>query len=1638
MVRKRAVRASGANAPTDDRTFLQWSPLPADLESSLTDVVRERGTVKQVTPTVAFIKRHGASGRVVVFMRDVEEDQRFQVDDEVEFATLPSQLAADSDERAVYVKLLPSVALAGLTSASRVPDVRLKGVVKSLRDHFGFIGNVEGRSEEFFFQRGKLNIQEGSLVEFAIVPDAKRPGSFRAADVAVLSRPAPALALQSPPAVTSAAVDDDMLFRPAWMRSAADKASPPSATVSAGRGTGRHRDAVASDSGRGRGRGGSGRGRGSPVAAAAPQSPAQVNSVTRSRGEYSSFTDKRQMISWLQKRDTEDAQQVVLSLSKFMSPLEDLLNRTTQLPSQCASMLLKVLARSDLRRSLLKERTGQIYDAVNKSAFIRHQLESFIAEAPSFKFASGPSEQSALFGNVAAVLQELMNRYPGPYDHLPLQVLHRTAQRVNLPYTLPDLIEDLLERQRFAGSQPVPAAPVEQPAGSAKQLDVQQSNSDFRSLPIFPTAEEILNEKPPRLLPNKIDGPYENMHTYLDTHFRLLREDCLYPLRQGIHAHIRGEQQRDVRVYSNVRIHGVQCTRRGIVYRVSFQVDRPIMWDRTKRLLYGSLLCLSPDNFKHTLLWATVENRDVDLLTSKRQIDLRFPTGFDERLSRDTVYTMAESATTYFEAYRHVLQALQNIDIHNFPFQDYLLRLRTQIAPPSYIEPQRDAYVMTTAFPDMETTMGRSKINVLQEWPQIPSSMDQSQMEALKQSVTRELALIQGPPGTGKTFVGLKTMRCLLTNTESRRKGPILVVCYTNHALDQFLEGVFQVTDNLVRIGSRSKSEILKKANLRELMYERKDGDQRRLQKSINERQAQLTKQVEHCVAQLKRHTLSLEEIETIASAQQFESLRSGPKLEADFVQSGAPSDLVKLWLPKKAAQKKVRADATAKHPEHQSLSAVIDRWWKANELVAVSSRTSTMTRSEVYHLFMDFVARSNIVLAPPHADTFVDHFCRYLKTNGIPVDYVKPQAGPMYRAAYATEARHFAGIITNVSRESTDTTVVNEPVEPSTRGGLWTSSAGDDDIADQELQSDENIVLQMQYERMVDMDAERSGLVMELDDELSTTAQVLSDDDELLLVDDVWLLKDNDRLRLHDHWLAVFQREVSQQLQGICQIYERVCNDRAELEESQQLAILSRATVVGMTTTATAKYQKLVAALDPEIVIVEEAAEVLESHILAAIRPSTKHLILIGDHEQLRPSTAVYHLATRYHLDVSLFERLVMNKVEHITLLRQRRMRPEISSLIKPLYPMLRDHPDVLTHPHVKGVSCDVFFLDHNMDETTDSDTCSRSNMHEALMTTQLCGYLLRQGYAPTSITVLTAYCGQILLLKKTFREAGLTSVQLCSIDQYQGEENHIIVLSLVRSNTQGNIGFLNVSNRVCVALSRAKDGLFILGNATLLQRRSELWRVILSGLAEAGQTGKQLELRCQKHPDKATCVSREADFKNCQDGGCDVPCSDILQCGHACPLRCHPFSHDDVKCMQRCTKVLHCKHSCSKRCHEVCEPCEVTVDKEMQCGHVMRLACGVDENTVMCERPCERVLRCKHLCPKMCGERCATFCAALEKRGLPCGHIAQMACGQNIDDYICVSKCEFVHACGHQCSGSCGRCRRRKHAACVARCQN
>lgn len=100
---------------------------------------------------------------------------------------------------------------------------------------------------------------------------------------------------------------------------------------------------------------------------------------------------------------------------------------------------------------------------------------------------------------------------------------------------------------------------------------------------------------------------------------------------------------------------------------------------------------------------------------------------------------------------------------------------------------------------------------------------DLTQSEALLSTLSRELSLIQGPPGTGKSYTGQKIVQVLLANRLKANLGPIICVCYTNHALDQLLEHLLDNgVGSIIRMGSRSKSERLQELTL-QVISERMD-----------------------------------------------------------------------------------------------------------------------------------------------------------------------------------------------------------------------------------------------------------------------------------------------------------------------------------------------------------------------------------------------------------------------------------------------------------------------------------------------------------------------------------------------------------------------------------------------------------------------------------------------------------------------------------------------------------------------------------------------------------------------------------------------------------------------------------------------
>ncbi|CAM9306733.1 unnamed protein product [Pylaiella littoralis] len=583
-----------------------------------------------------------------------------------------------------------------------------------------------------------------------------------------------------------------------------------------------------------------------------------------------------------------------------------------------------------------------------------------------------------------------------------------------------------------------------------------------------------------------------------------------------------------------------------------------------------------------------------------------------------------------------------------------------------------------------------------------------------------------------------------------------------------------------------------------------------------------------------------------------------------------------------------------------------------------------------------------------------------------------------------------------------------------------------------------------------------------------------------------VWALPREERWALCRHWQRAEESESRERLAGMIanffELKERYDNHKTQGD----LAVLQSANVVGMTTTGVAMHQSLVEALGAVVVVVEEAAEVLEAHILAVLTQSTQHLILIGDHLQLRPKAEVYRLTKEsrkgFDLDVSMFERLVEeHRVRVHDLATQRRMRPDIADLIRPaVYPNLRDAPHVLGYPSVKGMRRNLFFWDHAVPEDkSGSVASSKTNKHEAKLIAGLVAYLLKQGYTGQGdITVLTPYLGQLFVLKdivgnsnhlhvqvnerdsakmdeldevnkanNTSGSGGHSSsnttgsidddtkpakivevanvrvgsmVRMATVDNFQGEESKIIILSLVRSNRNADIGFLRSSNRVNVALSRAQHGMYIVGNAgrwemkhgMLESKAGTMWsESVIPTLREKGAIGPTLELQCARHEDNITVIRKHEEFASLAgDGGCSRACSARLPCGHTCVRRCHPDDprHLGVRCSEPCSRLLQpCEHPCQRLCGDECGPCFQRVKVvELPCGHQAKnVSCRESRQptSIRCVEPAEHTIPgCGHVVRG----RCTATKAAVENPA------------------ICPESCGKPLPCGHSCAAKCGRC--------------
>ncbi|CAK8999471.1 NFX1-type zinc finger-containing protein 1 [Durusdinium trenchii] len=1011
------------------------------------------------------------------------------------------------------------------------------------------------------------------------------------------------------------------------------------------------------------------------------------------------------------------------------------------------------------------------------------------------------------------------------------------------------------------------------------------------------------------------------------------------------------------------------------------------------------------------------------------------------------------------------------------------------------------------------------------------TTWDPSQLQAAEHALKCRVALIQGPPGTGKTFIGCKLLQMFLPNSR------VLVLTYKNHALDDFLQHCLQAgyVDTVARVGGRSNddSQELQSCNLRSL--------RKKLQSRTGKRKNDAD--VDQAIHKLM----------ALASQAKFVVAAEQHKLLValhHFLDRGREcADIVGHSLDQ--------------------------RWEQLPELLGDSSEQEEQVIWACYWL-RDYLDRALMDWYPPGkhvaevARAYFGQDCEQDPDEEAPARVVSADEAVVVIDSQEDLKKVSAALQQNLQvlhavqlhdgvliekgwtlHRCVDRTGAEVLCAPQ----LWRDQAAlaqrplslffePDDEAERELQAE------IEAERLQGAgtdareslsEAERKALIParregerdrhEGRPHVRVPYKVSGQGDcvERWPNGALFHLNKEERAKVVVQQIAQQAQSRFQQLEEAVQGLATACAEEEANDMNFSSKILETKKIIGMTITGASINIGLLKQVKPDVVIVEEAAEVLEPQILAVLGPWVKNLILIGDHRQLPPPVETYTLKQNHLFDTSMLERLIHNKLPNVELSRQGRMLPSLCRLLSPIYPFLGNNEKVVKKLRApECVESEVFFW--NCPHEEEKAERSHVNNHECERAVRLTFFFISQGYQPSKITVLAAYQAQTFLINREIKKqlpeylrgigfkrelvsfkaeldpslikrgnvvditdtvleqgrvlgAGGQKVktgryilkspvpdgqnekievqlepsnlqpdetpEVSTIDRYQGAENEIVIVSLVRSNAEKKLGFLGTEdgrNRMCVAQSRARCGLYFIGNVECL-RSANHWRELLDMLQERGCVGDQFPQRCPRHPH----IQNFATEANEVGFVCKQLCGKAFGCGiadHVCKRQCHPDegSHHADKCVYTVQKTYQCHESPA---HVFETPCRIETESQpcpfiekLRCKrgcHTLKRMCGQNTESLVngCTNRCPTQLACGHECPNRCSQVCVQDgdCQILKRFDCPvcpdhkkiwseCNSSAQQVAAK------CKSKCSKLLACKHHCNELCSE-------ECTTRCE-
>ncbi|MBW0473616.1 hypothetical protein O181_013331 [Austropuccinia psidii MF-1] len=269
----------------------------------------------------------------------------------------------------------------------------------------------------------------------------------------------------------------------------------------------------------------------------------------------------------------------------------------------------------------------------------------------------------------------------------------------------------------------------------------------------------------------------------------------------------------------------------------------------------------------------------------------------------------------------------------------------------------------------------------------------------------------------------------------------------------------------------------------------------------------------------------------------------------------------------------------------------------------------------------------------------------------------------------------------------------------------------------------------------------------------------------------------------------------------------------------------------------------------DFETVVIDEACQCVEPASLIPLRYNATQCIMVGDPLQL-PPTVLSQTATRAGYDQSLFVRMQKNNPGVVHLLSiQYRMHPEISVFpSKAFYnSRLLDGPEMVkktTQPWHKPNSLFPPYAFYHPTGAREERGKHHSwmNRTEAALAVAIYSRLVNdypQIDFAYRVGIITGYAAQVGEIRRQFRTKfppeTLTTIDINTVDGFQGQEKDIIILSCVRAEQEAGIGFLKDTRRMNVALTRAKSSLFIIGSQVALAQDAN-WKALIDDAAQRG----------------------------------------------------------------------------------------------------------------------------------------------------------------------------------------------------------